>query len=237
MGERDVDPLGLFPNDVDFLDARHMQQLLAQHFRVADQLSLGFTLGLEGEERKGHVCIFVVDHRADNASRQFPRLVADLLASLVELLLHLRRRCAVQQRHHGESQAGAGEGFCAVVPAQFLHALFQGFCNLILHLLGRGARPRRNDRHLLDGERRVFSAPEFGKRENACCRDQEDQEQGDGALAHCERRQVETAFAHGRAPSFGAAVARSASRTCSPSRNRCAPSATIRSPGLMWPVT
>jgi hypothetical protein len=44
----------------------------------------------------------------------------DLLAGLVELFLHLRRRRGVQQGQGRESQTGPGIGFGAVVPAQFL---------------------------------------------------------------------------------------------------------------------
>ncbi|MNJ34159.1 hypothetical protein D3C77_288590 [compost metagenome] len=123
MGERHEDALGLFADDVDLLDPWHMQQPLTQRFGVTHQLALWFTLSLQGIHREGHIGELVIDHRPDNAGRQRFGFITQLLASLVELFLHLRRRRAVAQRHHSECQARASVGFAAVVPLQLLHAL------------------------------------------------------------------------------------------------------------------
>ncbi|MNQ75406.1 hypothetical protein D3C85_902020 [compost metagenome] len=209
-----------------------MQQPLAQPLRVAYQQALRLALGLEREQGKGDIRVFVVDHRPDHPSRKLHRLVADLLARLIKLLRHLRRRGGVEQGQSREGQAGARVGLAAVVPAQFLQALFDLFGDLVLHLLGGGAGPGGNDGHHLDRERRVFRPPQLEERHEPGQRDQADQEQGDGALAHGERRQIETTFAHGRTPSTAATAASPATRTCWPSRSRCTPSAIIRSPCL-----
>ncbi len=200
------DAFWLLADDVDLLHARDMQQLLAQPLCVAHQHALRLALGLEGVQRERDVRVFVVDDGADDAVGQFLRFVRQLLAGLVELFLHFCRRCLVEQGHHREGQAGTREGLRAVVPPQFLHALFQRFRDLVLHLLRRRPGPGRDNRHLLDRERRVFSAPQLQERQNAGGGNQEDQEQRDGSLAYGECRQVESALAHGRTPCTAAAA-------------------------------
>src|SRR5437764_12760585 len=195
-------------------------------------------LGLQRIERKGHVRIFVVHDRTDHATRQVVGLVAELLACLVELLADVGRRSAVAQDHHREGQARPREGLGPVVPAELLHPLLQLLGDLLFHLLRRGPGPSRHDRHLLDGERGIFRPAEPQEGHDPGDGDRHDQEQGDGALAYGEGGEIEVA--HGRpSPSIAArcATAPSASRTDSLSCSRCAPSATMRSPGSSSPTT
>lgn len=236
MGELDEDALGLFADDVDLLHARYMQQALTQGLGVAHQVALRLAPGFEREQGEGDVRILIVDQRADHPGRQRLGLVADLLARLVELLEHLRGWGGVEQRQGGEGQPRACIGFAAVVPAQFLQALLDLLGDLILHFLGGGARPGGDDGHDLDGEGRVFGTPQLEEGDETRQGDQADQEQGDGALAHGECGEVETTFAHGWPSSAAATVAGSARRTAWPSRSRCAPRATIWSPGLIAPL-
>ncbi len=236
MRELDINALGLLANDVDLLYAWHVQQPLTQRLRVAHQQALRFALGLEGEQGKGDVRIFVIDHRPDHARRKIVCLIADFLAGLVKLPLHFRRWRAVEQGQGGEGQARSCVGLGTVVPAQFLQPLFDLLSDLVLHFLGRGAGPSGDDGHHFDREGGIFCPPQFEEGNEPGQRDQADQKQGDGALAHGERRQVETTFAHGCTPTV-AAVAWPATRTRSPSRSRCVPSATIRSPCLSCPAT
>ncbi len=179
-----------------------MQQALAQRLRIAHKGTLRLTLRLQRKQRKGHVRIFVIDHRPDHAGRQVGHLVADLLARLIELLLDFRRRRAVEQGQRGERQARPRVRFRTVVPAQLLHALFELLGDLILHFLRGGARPRGDDRHHLDRKRRVFRAAQLEEGNEPRQRDQADEEQSHGALAHRERRQVEAALAHRRTPAM-----------------------------------
>ena len=152
IGELDEDPFRLLADDVHLLDARHVQQPLAQDLRIADEASMRLTLRLQRVERKGHVGIFVVHDRTDDATRQVEGLVAELLPRLIELLGDIGGRRAVTQDHHGERQARPREGLGAVVPAELLHPLLQPFGDQLFHLLRRGPRPGRDDGHLLDRE-------------------------------------------------------------------------------------
>ena len=70
IGELDEDLLRLLADDVHLLDARHVQQSLAQDLRIANEAPMRLTLRLQRIERKGHVGIFVVHHRTDHAGRQ-----------------------------------------------------------------------------------------------------------------------------------------------------------------------
>src|SRR5436309_6126040 len=195
-------------------------------------------LGLQRIERKGHVRIFVVHDRTDHARRQVVGLVAELLACLIELLANVGRRSGVAQDDQREGQPRPRERLDTVVPAELLHPLLQLLGDLLFHLLRRGAGPSRHDRTLLDGERGIFRTAEPQEGHDSSDGDRHDQEQGDGALAYGEGGEIEVA--HGRpSPSIAArfATAPSASRTDSPSCSRCAPSATMRSPGWSSPTT
>ena len=166
-------------------------------------------------------------------SGKLMRLVAEFLPRLIELLGDIGRRRAVAQDHRGERQARSRKGLGAVIPAQFLHPLLQPFGDQLFHLLRRRPRPSRDDRHLLDREGRVFRPAQHQEGHDAGDGNRHEQEQGDGALAYGEGGEIESAH---RSPAPLTATLRAvslrASRTCSPSCSRCAPSATTRSPGL-----
>ena len=86
IGELDEDAFRALAQDIDLLDARHMQQALAQSFRPRAVSRRGGMPGaFDGIEREGDVGVFVVDERAHGALRQVARLVAQLLARLIEL--------------------------------------------------------------------------------------------------------------------------------------------------------
>src|SRR6185437_4947504 len=234
MGKRHEDAFGPLADEVDLLYARDTKQALAQGLRFAHQQRLRFAPRLQGKQRKGHVRVFIVHHRTDDARRQVWRFVMDLFACLVELLLHLRRWRVVAQLHHGEGQAGTGVRLRVVVPAQLLHALFQELGDLILHLLSRRARPGGYDGHLLDREWRVFRTPQLEEGDDACHGDQEDQEKRDRALADGERREIESAhFSRPpRSTTAAVCVARETGRIFSPSCSNWAPKATTWTPPI-----
>ena len=150
-------------------------------------------LRLQRIERKGHVGIFVVHHRTDDATRQVVRLVAELLPRLIELLGDIGGRRAVAQDHRGERQARPREGLGPVIPAQFLHPLLQPFGDQLFHLLRRRPRPGRDDGHLLDREGRVFRPAQHQEGHDAGDGNRHEQEQGDGALAYGEGGEIEAA--------------------------------------------
>jgi hypothetical protein len=67
----------------------------------------------------------------------------------------------------GERQTGPRVGFGAVVPAQFLQALFEFLGHLVLHFLRRSARPGGDDGHDLDGEGGIFGAAQLEESDHA----------------------------------------------------------------------
>src|SRR5262249_48184648 len=174
-------------------------------------------------ERKSDVGILVVDKRAKHARRQVAGFVAQFLARLVELLGDVGRRCAVLEGQGHEGEPRPRHRLDAVVPAQLLHPLLERLGDEILHLLRSGARPRRRDGQHLDRERGILGAAEPEERIGAGNGNDDDEEQSDGALAHRQRGEVETAHC--------AAPRSSTRRTRSPWWRRWAPSATTRSPG------
>ena len=104
IGELDEDLFGSFAEDVDLLDAGHMQQVLADRLGLPHQLAHRHALGLERIKGEADVRIFVVDEGAEDAGRQVAGFVPELLAGLVELLLHDRWRRAVLQRDRHDTR-------------------------------------------------------------------------------------------------------------------------------------
>src|SRR5687768_12328490 len=184
-------------------------------------------------ERESDVAVLVIDERADNAARQPRRFVLDLLSGLVEFGLDLGRGRLVAQDEHGEREPRARERFAAIVPAQLLQTLFERLGDLVLHFLSGGAGPDRHHGHLLDGEGRVFGAPEVEIGEDAGNADGDEEKQRHRTLANGEGGQVEPALALGGVAQRPAP----AMRTAWPWRSMCAPSATKRSPRRNPPDT
>ena len=116
------------------------------------------TLRLQRVQRKGHVGVFVVHHRTDDATRQVRGLVAEFLPRLIELLGDIGGRRAVKQDHRSERQARSRKGLGSVIPAELLHPLLQPFGDQLFHFFCRRSRPGRDDGHLLDREGGVFRA-------------------------------------------------------------------------------
>src|SRR6266542_440931 len=206
--------------------------------RLLSEAEMRLALRLQRIERKGHVGIFVVHHRTDDAERQVMRLVAEFLPRLIKLLRDIGGRRAVTQEHRDERQPRPRKGLGPVIPAQFLHPLLQPLGGQLFHLLRRRPRPGRDDGHLLNREGWVFRPAQHQKGHDAGDEDRHEQEQGDRALAYGEGGEIEAA--HLLSPLFAAtfcAALLSARRTCSPSCSRCAPSATTRSPALRLPTT
>ena len=199
IGELDEDPFRLLADDVHLLDARHVQQALAQDLRIADEVPMRLALRLQRVERKGHIGIFVVHHRTDDATRQVRRLVAEFLPRLIELLGDIGGRRAVAQDHRGERQARSRKGLGPVIPAELLHPLLQPFGDQLFHLLCRRPRPGRDDGHLLDGERGIFRPAQHQERHDAGDGNRHEQEQRDGALAYGESGEIEAAHCRAHA--------------------------------------
>ena len=65
IGELDEYLFGTFTEDVDLLDAGHVQEVLADHLGLPNQLTHRHALGLERIKGEAHVRIFVVDEGAE----------------------------------------------------------------------------------------------------------------------------------------------------------------------------
>src|SRR5262249_21322244 len=226
--ELDEDPLRALAEYVDLLHAGDVQQLLPDRLGLPHEEARRHPRRFQGVEREGDVGILVVDEGAEHAGRQVPGLVAQPLARLLELFRDVGRRRAVPDGYRHEVEARPRHRLDAVIPAQLLHPFLERLGNEILHLLRGGTRPGRGDSQHLDGERRVLGATELEESIGARSSDGDDEEQGDGALAHRQGGEVEAGPR--------AATLSSAMWTRSPSCRRWAPSATMRSPALM-PLT
>ena len=141
------DLLGLFAKDIDLADAGHGQEPGPERLGHAGELPIRQALGLQREQGEIGVGELVVEEGADDAAGQPACLVRQLLAHLVPLVFHDRRRAVVGQQDLQRDEAGPRGGLDAVEPAQLLQALFQRVCDQILHLGGRGARPGRRHHH------------------------------------------------------------------------------------------
>jgi hypothetical protein len=80
------------PRIFTFCTPGDAQQALAHLFRLQHHLAMRQSLADQGKQREIDVGILVVDDRSDDPARQVQGLVAELLAHLVELLLHFLGR-------------------------------------------------------------------------------------------------------------------------------------------------
>ena len=191
IGELDEYLLGTFAEDVDLLDAGHMQKVLADSLGLPHQLAHRHALGLQRVKGEAHVRILVVDEGAEHAGRQVPGFIPELLTGLIEFLLHDRWRCAVLQRNRHIRIAGACGCLHPVVPSQLLKPLLQRFGDEVLHLARRRARPYRRDRQGLDGEGGILRPSEHEEGVGTGGHQQEEEEQGDGPFANGDRGKIE----------------------------------------------
>ena len=107
IGKLDEYLFGTFAEDVDLLDAGHVQKVLADRLGLPRQFAHRHALGLQRIKGEAHVRIFVVDEGAEHAGRQVAGFVPELLAGLIELLLHDGWRRAVLQRNRHDTHSRA----------------------------------------------------------------------------------------------------------------------------------
>ena len=70
IGKLDEYLFRTYAEDVDLLDARHVQEILADRLRLPNQLTHRHALGLERIKGEAHVRIFIVDEGAEHAGRR-----------------------------------------------------------------------------------------------------------------------------------------------------------------------
>ena len=191
IGKIDEYLLGTFAEDVDLLDAGHVQKILADSLGLPHQLAHRHALGLQRVKGEAHVRILVIDKGAEHTGRQVAGFIPELLAGLIELLLHDRWRRAVLQRNRQIRIAGACSCLHPVVPGQLLKPFLQRFGDEVLHLARRRARPYRRDRQGLDGEGGILRPSEHDEGVGTGGHQQEDEKQGDGPFANGNRGKIE----------------------------------------------
>ena len=118
-------------------------------------------MGLDRVHSKLDIGIFIVDEGAKDAERKVARLVAELLAGLVELFGDFAGWRLILQIEHHLHDARSCKSLDAIVPMQFLQPLLQRIRDQILHFLCRGARPYGGDGESLDREGRILGAAQI----------------------------------------------------------------------------
>ena len=188
VGELDVDLLRLLADDVDLLDHRHLEQAPLDVLGDVGKLPLADAVALDGIEQPGHVAVFVVEDRADDAFGQLELDVAELLARLVPgfALIRVRGAALHRDRHAAVALARIGHDLLEVV--ELLELLLHPVEQLVLDLLRGRAGPDHHHRHRRHGEVRVFELAELREAQHAADADREDQEQHDGAVVRAPIR-------------------------------------------------
>ena len=229
VGELDVDLLRLLADHVDLLHHRHLEQPPLDVLGNVGKLPLADAVALDGIEQPGHVAVFVVEDRADDAFGQLELEVAELLARLVPRLALIRVRGAAlhRDRHAAVALARIGHDLLEVV--ELLELLLHPVEQLVLDLLRGGARPDHHRGHRGHREVRVFELAELGEAQHAADADHQDQEQHDGAVVERPFGEVERLH---RAACFGFERWASAlgSATFKPGAIFCTPAVTTSSP-------
>ncbi|MNK99777.1 hypothetical protein D3C87_1201910 [compost metagenome] len=141
IGELDENLLGALADDVDFLDARHVQEVLADDFRLPNEIAHRHSLCLQGIEAETHVRIFVVDEWAHDAWGEIAGFVAKLLARLIELFSNRTCRRVILEGDGQESVTWPRCGLDAVVPGQFLNTFLKRLGDEVLHFSRCCTRP------------------------------------------------------------------------------------------------
>ena len=228
MRELDVDLLGLLAVDVDLLHHRHFEQPPLDVFGHVGELRVADAVALDGIKQPGHVAVFVVEDRADDAFGQLELDVAELLARLVPRLALIRVRGAADDRDRHAAVALARIGLDLLEVVELLELLLHAVEHLVLDLLRRRAGPDDDRRHRRHGEVRVFELAELREAQHAADGDREDQEQHDGAVVQRPFGEVERFH---RAACFVSALrAAAGSATRKPGAIFCTPAVTTSSP-------
>ena len=191
--EFDEDLLVLRAVQIDLGDVLDLEQALTERLGDLFHLRIIGAVGGQHVEDRIDVAPFVIDRRPDQSGRQIVLDVGELLAKLVEELRHVAGRRVVLERDLHRREAGFAVGRDLVDEGQLLHLLFDRIGDLRLHFRGCRARPHGGDDHELDGERRIFAAPQAAVGEQAGGAEHHDQEKNQSGMRNGPRRDIETA--------------------------------------------
>ncbi|MNF92035.1 hypothetical protein D3C84_746670 [compost metagenome] len=165
-GEVQVQHFVLLADHFDLAQSRYAANFHARLFHVVAQLTQGQAVGGEGVDRAEDVTELVVERRPLYALRELVFDVVDLLAHLVPDFRDVLGTGGVAQVHIHRGLTGARVAFHIVEGVELFELFLDPVGDLLEgFLLGR-PRPFTLDHHGLDGERRVFFAPQVEVREH-----------------------------------------------------------------------
>ena len=147
----DVDLFGLHAHQLHLGHIGHVQQLVAHVLGVAAQPRHVDAVAGHGVDGAEDVAEFIVEERPLDGRRQPVADVADLLAHLVPVVLHLVGRRRVLQHQHDQRLTRFGVAGRVLEVGNLLHRLLDAVGDEFVHLLGRGARPERAHHHRPEG--------------------------------------------------------------------------------------
>ncbi|MNF56771.1 hypothetical protein D3C84_382720 [compost metagenome] len=228
--ELDIDTLGLLADEIDLLDHRHLQHLALDVLGRVRQVGVADAVTLDRVHEAVHVAVLVVQDRADHAVRHLEAQVVEFLARLVPglALVSLGGAAAHGERHASVALPRVGDHFLEVV--DLLEFLLHAVEDLVLQLLGGGARPDDHGGHGGHGKVRILELTEPGETEGTGHRDNEEHEQDDGAMAQRPVGEVEVVHRAACCVVFASTIAAPGSATFNPDVIFWIPAVTTNAP-------
>ncbi|MNF62733.1 hypothetical protein D3C84_444180 [compost metagenome] len=166
-GEVQVQHFVLLADHFDLAQSRYVADLGARLLDVVAQLAHRQAIGGKGEHRAEHITEFVVERRPLYALREGAANIVDLLAHLVPDFRNVLGLGGVVQVDIHRGLAGPGVAFHVIERVELFELFLDPVGDLLEgFFLGRTG-PAGLDHHGLDGERRVFLAPQVEVRKHA----------------------------------------------------------------------
>ena len=137
------------------------QYLCANSFDIVTQLAVREPFGRERVNDAKDVAKLVVEARSENALRQCPLYVGDLLANLIPDVRDRLFRRTVEDVDIDRRDPGLGFALQVVERRRFLQFLLDPIGDLQHRVVDRCARPIGPHDHRLDRKRRVLLAPQL----------------------------------------------------------------------------
>ncbi len=190
-GNLDEDALILGPQEIDLGDAGDAQQCVARVLRETLELRVGEALTRHGIERDIGIAELVVEKGTDHALRQRLANVADLLAHLVEGVLHRIAANRALQVDEDVGEARPRVGADEVETRRLLQLALDLVDHLVLHFLHGCARPHHLHDHHAEGEIRILLLADTREGDDAGREQQHQEKRGEAAVADRPFRQVE----------------------------------------------
>ncbi len=196
-GKFQIDRLVLRPDNIDLADILDGQDLGARIFDEIAQLALRQPVTGKGKNVAEHITEAIVEERTLHAGGKLALDIADHVANATPGRLHIPRLGGGQKFEEDGGLAGGRFAAGIIERFQFLQLLLDTVRHLTADLFRRRTRPGGRDHHRLDGEVRIFFAPEIEIGKHA--RNQEDDHEigderavrqcpfGEIELFHCTR--------------------------------------------------